>query len=379
MNKKILVVDDVEINRELLEEIFIEEYLVEQAEDGIAAEKILDERCDEFAAVLLDIFMPNATGIEVLKYMSQKGYLQKLPVLMITADNSIAGEKECFDLGAVDFIRKPFNPILVRTRVNNAVSLFSYKNSLEDQVEAQTEELRAKNEQLAVQNEILKEQSDKLRQNNKSIIEVLGDLVETRSLESGEHVHRVQSYTKALAYAMMDLHPEYELTEEKIEIIVEASALHDLGKIAIPDAILLKPGKLTDEEFVTMKSHTSLGSEYVKQIGHLWEADYSKACYEISRHHHERFDGRGYPDGLKGDEIPISAQLVSVADVYDALIHERCYKPAFPLDEAFDMIMTGKCGTFSPKLMECLKACFPFEKAEAELLERQKAKEESKR
>lgn len=341
MKKGILIVDDVEINREILTDIFWEKYDVMVAEDGNEALKILAERKEDISAILLDIYMPNLNGIEALEKMNQLHILNDIPVLMITADNSYDDENRCLQLGATDFIRKPFSSALVKTRVENAVSLFSYKKHLEDKVEMQKK---------------------KISETNRSIVEMLGNLVESRNLESGAHVQRVSLYTNVLANIMMEDYPETGLTPEIIEIITSAAALHDVGKIAISDSILLKPGRLTPEEFEIMKTHTTLGSEYIKSIeSGIFDEEYANTSYEIARYHHERYDGRGYPEGLKGDEIPISAQLVSVADVYDALIEERCYKKPIPKEKAYEMIINGECGTFSPKLIECFKKGFPFE------------------
>lgn len=197
----------------------------------------------------------------------------------------------------------------------------------------------------------LREQAERLKKQNQNIIDMLGTVVEYRNLESGEHIQRVKGYTQILAECAMKEFPEYELTSDRIDTIVAASALHDVGKITIPDKILLKPGRLTKEEFEQMKTHTLRGCEILDAAEIDWEPESKKASYEICRHHHERYDGKGYPDGLKGEEIPLSAQLVSVADVYDALVNERCYKDAYSPDEAYYMILNGECGVFSPKLM----------------------------
>lgn len=340
MKGKILIVDDVDINVDILSDIFEDDYELVTANDGVSAIGIIEENHKNLDMVLLDINMPNMNGMEVLRIMRDKNILSELPVLMITAENSTEAENDCLKLGATDFIRKPFSASLVKTRVRNTVSLYNYKNHLEDTV---------------------KEQTDKIKHTSRSMVETLGNLVESRNLESGQHVQRVSKYTGMMAQAMMKLHPEYRLTDDKIEVISEAAALHDVGKIAISDAILLKPGRLTDDEFAKMKEHTTLGSEYIKSVKGIWDEDYAQTCYDIARYHHERYDGRGYPEGLKGDDIPISAQLVSVADVYDALIEERCYKKAFTKEKAFEMITNGECGIFSPKLMECFVKCYPFE------------------
>ena len=339
MKQTILIADDVELNLEMLADIFEEEYDVLLAHDGFEARDILRDYSTVLSAVLLDINMPGISGLEILDIMNKSGLINTLPVLMITTDTATKIEKACLELGAYDFIKKPFSPVIVKTRVKNMVNLYSYKNNLEEKVNLQTA---------------------KLRHTNHSLVNVLGNLVESRNLESGEHVQRVSGYTRLLAMKMMELHPEYELTKKKVDIIADSAALHDLGKIAIPDAILLKPGRLTPEEFEIMKTHTTKGYEYISKMDNLWDEEYLKSGMDIAKYHHERYDGRGYPEGLKEDEIPISAQLVSIADVYDALIHERCYKKAFPKETAKEMILNGDCGVFSPKLLECFEKCYPF-------------------
>ena len=203
----------------------------------------------------------------------------------------------------------------------------------------------------------LRERNRELAKTNDEIIEMLGDVVELRNEESGMHIQRVKAFTRVLAKMVQETLPEYGLTDDDVELITSASALHDVGKIMIPDAILLKPGRLTDEEFAIMKSHSEKGCEVLKRAPKTWSARYLNIGLEIVRHHHEKWDGRGYPDGLKGDEIPISAQLVSVADCFDALTTQRVYKPAFSVDKAFDMILGGECGAFSEKLMNCFRGC----------------------
>ena len=333
-NKKILIADDVEMNRDLLREILEDDYQVETVEDGEKVISVLSERIDEFAVLLLDLVMPNMDGIEVLKVMNEKGWIDKLPVLIISGEQSVQSEKDCFNWGVSDFIRKPFDDTLVKRRVGNVAELSLYRRSLEQKVEEQTQRLNKVNE---------------------NIVDILGSVVESRSLESGQHIQRVKGYTKILALEMMDAYKEYELTKEKIDVIVSASSLHDIGKVAIPDNILLKPGRFTPEEFEIMKTHTTRGCELLEGIKGNWDEEYNKVSWEICRYHHERYDGKGYPDHLVGEEIPISAQLVSIADVYDALISKRCYKDAYELEEAYNMILNGECGTFSPKLIECFK------------------------
>lgn len=346
--KKILIVDDVEINREMLAEMLKDEYAVEVVENGRKTLKILKDRRDEFAVVLLDLVMPDIDGFTILEIMKTQKWINKLPVIVISGEDSKDAEKRSMILGASDYIRKPFDNLLLKVRIRNTVDLFSYKAQLEKRVEQQQATVNK-------QYKLLKLQTEKLKEINTKIIDVLGTVVECRNLESGEHIQRVKKFTEILAKDLAVEYPEYGLNDELIAEIVSASALHDIGKIAIPDNILLKPGKLTNEEFEFMKSHASKGADMLEKIRGIWDEKYQKICYDICRHHHERYDGTGYPDGLKGDEIPIAAQIVSIADVYDALVSERVYKKPFPPNQAYQMILAGECGLFSPKLLDCLR------------------------
>ncbi len=349
MKNKILIVDDAELNRELLSEILSDEYDILEAENGKFALDIIRKEKDDISAILLDLVMPVMDGFEVMEVLHEEKIMDKIPVLVISGENSAQSEKKCFDYGVSDFIGRPFKAVLVKKRVQNMVKQYAYKNRLEEKVQEQTAVLRKAYQTLKHQTEILEKR-------NEEIIDLLGTIVEYRNLESGEHIQRVKGYTRMVAEKFATMYPEYELTKEKIERIVSASSLHDIGKIAIPDNILLKPGRLTKDEFEYMKSHTLRGCELLDSMKVEWNPEMRKVSYDIIRSHHEKYDGKGYPDGLKGEEIPISAQLVSLADVYDALINERCYKAAYSKEEAFRMIVTGDCGVFSPKLMEAFRA-----------------------
>ena len=348
MRSKVLIVDDLEMNREMLAAILEKEYPILEADSGKNAITMIQEHQDEIAVVLLDLVMPEMDGFAVLEVMKDHSWLKTIPVLVITAESKAGVESKCFEMGVSDFIKKPFDNAIVRNRVKNIVDLFAYKNQLEEKVEKQTATLKK-------QYKLLVMQAEKLKESNTHIIDILGTVVECRNLESGEHVKRVKGFTRILAEQMMIDYPEYGLTQEKIDVIVSASSLHDIGKIAIPDSILLKPARLTKEEYEYMKSHTTRGCDVLNNVVGVWDEAYSKASYDICRHHHERYDGKGYPDGLAGDAIPISAQLVGLADVYDALVSERVYKSAYSEDEAFHMIVSGECGVFSPKLLECFR------------------------
>lgn len=348
MRNKILIIDDVDFNRDMLRIILEEDYTIVEADNGRAALDIIAQSKDGFAAILLDLLMPEMDGFEVLKELSARGITEKIPVLIISGETSVETEKKCFEMGIADFIGKPFNNMLVKKRVHNAAEVFSTKNMLEEKVAEQTKVLRKACQALKIQ-------AEQLKKRNQEIIDLLGTVVEYRDLESGEHIHRVKEYTRILAECFMEDYPEYGLTKEKIDVIVSASALHDIGKIAIPDSILNKKGRLTKDEYEYMKSHTTKGCELLDAIKSEWDVELKKASREICRYHHERYDGKGYPEGLSGDDIPVSAQLVSVADVYDALVNERCYKEAYSTEKAFRMIVNGECGVFSPRLMACFR------------------------
>lgn len=335
--KIMLVVDDMELNRAILYELFKDQYHVIEAEDGREAMRQLKEHGDSVAVMLLDLIMPVMNGFEVLQKMADAGLSDKVPVIMITAENSEQAILNGYNLGVSDVITKPFNPNIVRKRVQNTVELNSYKQELENKVKVQVE--------------YIEKQARELERVNSFIIDTLSTIVEFRDLESGEHVKRIRGITKILLYGVAREHKEYGLTEEIINTISSASAMHDIGKIAIPDNILLKPGKLTAEEFEIMKTHTTKGCDLLNSLNYIKTSNYFKYSYEICRYHHERWDGKGYPDHLKGDEIPIWAQVVALADVYDALTNERVYKPAYSHGQAVKMILNGECGQFNPMLM----------------------------
>ncbi len=264
---------------------------------------------------------------------------------MITGDSSQAVEEKGFNYGVSDYIRKPFNISVVRKRVCNIIELYEHKNQLEELVKIQTDKIEA--------------QANKMKETNNQILDMLSSVVEFRNLESGEHIKRIKGFTKILADRVSEYNKEYELTPDKIEKITAASSMHDVGKIAIPDNILLKPGRLTPDEFEIMKTHTVKGCGILDSISFIDDKEFFEYCYEICRFHHEKFDGHGYPDGLKGDDIPIAAQIVSIADVYDALVSERVYKGKYEPDEAYNMILRGECGMFNPKIIECFKSVRP--------------------
>lgn len=328
--KTILIVDDIEINRLVLAEIFSEDYNIIEAANGRQAIEIINSGV-EISAVLLDLVMPEVSGIGVLQEMNRTGKIHKIPVLLITAAESDEQLLEGYNLGAVDVVRKPFMAHFLKCRVNNMIDLYRHRNELE---------------------EIVQQQVERLNRLNLSLVEKLASIIEFRDCESGEHVKRICRLTQILMTELSNAHPEYHLQAGEIDNVARASVLHDIGKISISDMILNKPGRLTKEEFEIMKQHTLKGCEILESMSDILDDSIYKYSYDICRHHHERWDGKGYPDGLRGDDISIWAQVVSVADVYDALTSVRVYKAAYSRETAVNMIVNGECGAFNPKLLE---------------------------
>lgn len=335
-NDTILIVDDDAINRAILENVFSSGYHVEQAENGREGlTKILDDK-ERFCAILLDVVMPEMDGIEVLKVLNQKGIQMKIPVFLITAETDDRTFKEAYSMGVMDVISKPIIPYVVRKRIDSVIELFLARKNLSNKVERQ-------------QSKLLK-QAEQIIALNMGMVEALSAAIEFRSGESGEHVHRIHDITE---YLLRNTELGEGLKESEIRQIAMASIMHDVGKIAIPDAILNKPGRLTAEEYEIMKTHTVQGANLLEKIPHIMEHAMFRYAHDIARHHHERWDGNGYPDGLRGEEISMWAQIVSLADVYDALVSKRVYKGAIQVEEALRMIRDGECGVFNPKLLEC--------------------------
>lgn len=338
---KMLVVDDIITNRMILKVLFDGEYDVIEAENGVQALEMIKEHNDELEMILLDIVMPELDGFGVLERLGNS-IKDRIPVIIISGENDDKSMLNAYKMGVADLIEKPFNSEIVQRRVQNVSDLYRHKREMEKELE--------------IHKKLLDEQTKKIQKSNRFVIDVLSTTVEFRSLESGEHVRRVRLLTEAL---LREAKTEYPLSDEEIEIISNAAAIHDIGKIAIPDAILHKPGILTTEEFEVMKTHTIKGCEILENINSEDNMDFYNYYYEICRHHHERWDGRGYPDGLKGDEISIWAQATGLADVYDALVNERVYKRAYSHEEAMRMICDGECGEFNPVLLEAFKRLAP--------------------
>ena len=330
---QLLVVDDSEMNREILKEILGKEYQILEACDGEEALKMLEQYGTEISLVLLDIIMPKMDGFEVLAYMNRDKWIEDIPVIMISSEGSESYIRRAYELGASDYISRPFDAKVVYQRVINMIKLYAKQRRL---IHLVTDQIYEK------------------EKNNRMMTGILSQIVEFRNGESGLHVLHINILTQLLLEKLMRKSENYDLSWSQQHMIATASALHDIGKIGIDEKILNKPGKLTKEEFEAMKQHTIIGARMLDRLEMYHDEEMMKYAYEICRWHHERYDGKGYPDGLKGEEIPISAQVVSLADVYDALVSDRVYKKAYSHEKAMEMILNGECGMFNPLLLECL-------------------------
>ena len=330
----VLIADDSEMNRAILSEMLKDEHCILEADNGRAALDMVDRYGDELSLVLLDIVMPGISGFEVLADLSRRSGIDNLPVIMISSEDSDDAVLRAYELGASDYINRPFDSRVVRRRVSNTIRLYAKQRRLTN---------------------LLSQQYNERVKNSRMLIDIMAGVMELRNGESGRHVTNIEKLTELLLGYLVQRSGTISLDNEERSTIALASALHDIGKMSIDDAILNKPGRLTPEEFEIMKTHTTIGANMLLELGshHAGNA-LMEYAYQIARWHHERWDGKGYPDGLKGDEIPIAAQVVSVADVYDALTSVRVYKDAIPHEEAIQMILDGKCGTFNPLLLDCL-------------------------
>lgn len=330
---RILVVDDSEMNREILSEILSEEYDIIEADSGDTCIDMLRKYETGISLVLLDIVMPGMDGFGVLNYMNRHHYLEDIPVIMISSEDSAEIVRRAYEMGVSDYINRPFDAGVVHRRVYNTIKLYAKQRRLI----------------ALITNQVYEKEK-----NNRMMVGILSQIVEFRNGESGSHVLNINIFTGMLLESLVQKTDKYNITWSERLLITTASALHDIGKIGIDDKILNKPGRLTDEEFKIMQNHTIIGASILENMGSYQDEELMKVAYQICRWHHERYDGKGYPDGLKGDEIPISAQVVSLADVYDALVSERVYKKAYSHEKAIEMIINGECGCFNPILLECL-------------------------
>ena len=330
----VLIADDSKVSRSILGEMLKDDYRILEADSGRATLDAVDRYGGDLSLVLLDIVMSDMSGCEVLAELSRQAALDSLPVIMISSEDADDVVLRAYDLGASDYISRPFDDRIVRRRVNNIIRLYTKQRRLTS---------------------LLSQQYNARVNNSRILVDIMASVMEVRNGESGRHVTHIEKLTELLLGDLARRSDKYSLGNEERSSIALASALHDIGKMSIDDAILNKPGRLTPEEFEIMKTHTTIGADMLRNLGRNHEGsallDYA---YQIARWHHERWDGTGYPDGLKGDDIPIAAQVVSVADVYDALTSVRVYKDAISQEEAIRMILDGECGAFNPLLIECL-------------------------
>ena len=329
----LLVVDDSEMNRVILSEMLKDQYEILEADCGEAGIARLEQHGSGISIVLLDIVMPGADGFDVLSCMSRNGWIDDIPVIMISSEDSDDSVLRAYELGASDYISRPFDKRIVRQRVSNIMRLYTKQRRLST---------------------MLAQQFYERERESRMLVDIMGGAMELRNGESGPHVQHVRKLTEMMLEHLMRKADRYHITSSDRATIAAASTLHDLGKLSIPDGILNKPGRLTSEEFEIMKTHTTIGADMLEGMVQYRDSALVRAARDICRWHHERYDGGGYPDGLKGEEIPISAQVVSLVDVYDALTSDRVYKKAFPHEKAMHMILNGECGAFNPLLIDCL-------------------------
>ena len=374
MRSKILIAVNDDDTREILEEMFEEtDFEAVPVETGTEASKVIDGEGKNLALVILDTDLPEISAQDIAKKISDSEFSAAIPIFVVSEDTSLKMEKSMLKAGATDFRKKPFDSNLVKKKLLKFIELYSVNELLAAE--------RVKTKTLEKQNELLKSESGaandaasgagsapvaggaskaeikNFTRMHDNLIELVGRIIEYRNPENHSHVRRMKGLVKIMGKHMIELYPEYGLTLEKVDMIVSAASIHDLGKQAIPDSVILKPGRFTNDEYELMKSHTLKGIDLLDSIRGCWDDEYDRIVRKIVRSHHEKYDGGGYPDGLKGDDIPIEAQLISIADTYDALVNDRVYKKAYPKDVAFNMIMAGECGVFPPKILECFKVC----------------------
>ena len=364
--KKVIgIIGNAGENRATFEQIFGVQYeIAEEANVFEAAKKVIQSK-NRLAAVVIDVAEPQKSAYAIMDAMNKQGLLQHIPVfVMITKETGAEIELTCYRKGASAVIRKPYGPLVIKERISHWIELYQTKRDLESRVEEQSV--------------MMQKQEGSLHSVDERMIDKIATIIEFRNQESKYHIERIRGFSRILATTVMQNYPEYKITPHMIDVLANACAIHDVGKITISDTILLKPGRLTDEEFELMQSHTTRGCDIVRMLVDIQDREYYDMCMDIVRHHHEKYDGRGYPDGLRGEENTIYAQIVALADVYDALVSERIYKSAFTPEKAHEMIKNGECGLFSVKLLNCFDIARPaIEKMLADTNAAEKAEEEA--
>lgn len=338
----ILIIDDAEINHAILGQLFENEYKIADGINGLEGIQYIEQYQENIVMVLLDVQMPVMNGYQVMEFMREKNYMKQIPVILITSDDDGDAMERGYSLGASDVVKKPFEAKIVIQRIHNVIELYRHKNHLEELVQLQTEKLNRQNE--------------KLRQHNEGMMEIIKEIITYRNMESEQHIHYVEGYTEILARKYAALYPRSKMTEQKISYIVQAAGMHDLGKITMPDLLIKRQGRLLPEELEYLKEHTVKGSEIIKVMSEYQMGSLYRISYNVCKYHHEKYDGTGYPEGISGDKIPIEAQLVGLADMYDALVHVTTNKSLYSKDQAVRMLLDGACGELSPRMKECLEA-----------------------
>lgn len=342
MRRTIIIADKEGLARELLEQIFANDYDIVLADDGKQALAEINTHIRELAAVFIDWDIPGFNGYQILQVLKIKGVCSRVPVILTTDKEETQIEVTGYAMNTAAVIHKPYTAITLRRQVIRLIELFDKVAALEAAAEEKEKKVR--------------QQQEKLDDFYEKLLDSISTIVEYRSPEFERHILRIKNFTRIMAASYKNLYPKANLTDEQINRMVRASAIHDIGKIAVPDSILLKPARLTDDERQVMMSHTTKGVEVLELLRDVQDEEQFKTSYEVCRWHHERHDGKGYPDGLKENEIPLSAKIVSLVDVYDALVSERIYKKAYDTDTAFHMIMKGECGVFAPDILKCFEA-----------------------
>ncbi|MCR5092826.1 MAG: HD domain-containing protein [Lachnospiraceae bacterium] len=345
--RNLLIIDNTSRSRNLLKDSLRDHFMCFDVDTGEKGLKVVTEVGKRLSAVLINLVMSRVSAVTILQEMNKAGLIPGLPVIVLVAAKAADEEKECYQLGAMDVIHKPYDPSSVLRHIRRAIEI--QERVKKDSTGADPVSVLSR--MIMQQSRALERQKD----NNDHIVDAICSIVEFRHLESGFHMQRIREFTRILASLVMNNYPEYGITPDSIDIIVQAAAWHDIGKIVIPDAIILKPGKLTADEFDVMKSHTTRGAEILETMLDKEDTELFRICSDVARHHHEKFDGGGYPDKLVGDAISMPSQICGLADIYDALNSDRSYKAAVSPDRAFEMIVGGETGAFNPKLLNCFK------------------------
>lgn len=341
MKGTILIIDDLEINRAVLRQMFQKDFCIVEKANGREAIEYIENHFKKIVMVLLDIKVFAMNGYEVLQYMGDQGIIEQIPIILITGEEKNSVIEDGFSLGVNDIIFRPFEKRIVIQRVKNVIELYRHKNNQEEIIKLQTNQID--------------EQNDNRKKHHAHLIEILHTIMSYRNTESMRHIKYVQGYTRILANQYAKLYPRSRMTGKKIDIIVQAAEMHDIGKIAMPDHVIQRSGRLSKAELGLLQEHTIRGSKIMKVMFAFQGTDYSRICYNVCLYHHEKYDGSGYPYGIGKDRIPMEAQLVALADMYDVLINESMNGQSFSKERVYYMLMNGECGELSPRIKECLQ------------------------